>query len=136
MFLGDNIYLYKTNSGNFGIRINYSGSYIYYSFSKDNIELDGEYLITRYNRVQCTINNVNITSKSVDGCYYGTIIDSLNSSTLGVNNFGAFVSVTVVDWSGATASFIPYYQNGSIKVMSDISQTISKLTIMLFYIES
>jgi hypothetical protein len=79
---------------------------------------------------EVTIENVAITTKSSNGAYYGTII---SYEDLGIPQW-RIASIVLLNWEGATASFTPYlHYNQGINVMSDISQTVAKISLRIFW---
>ena len=77
-----------------------------------------------------SIENVAITTKSSNGAYYGTII---SYEDLGIPQW-RIASIVLLNWEGATASFTPYlHYNQGINVMSDISQTVTKMSLRIFW---
>lgn len=95
-----------------------------------NITVNGDSIIVR--RKKITLNSVPITTQSVDGAYYyQTGYDPADYDI-----FGNIFSLMVENWTGAASSFTPYYNNNKISFMSDISQTVSKIVLIVSYIEA
>ena len=79
---------------------------------------------------EVVIDNVNITTKSSNGAYYGTVI---NYEDLGVS-YSRILSIVPLNWAGATAPYNLYlhYSQG-INAMSEISQTVGSIGVRVFY---
>ena len=73
-----------------------------------------------------TFNNVAATTKSNNGLYYGTIS---TEASLGIT--GTVLSIVITDWGGPSSMFGLYSNGGSIKIMSQASQTIAKLAAII-----
>ena len=73
-----------------------------------------------------TFNNVAATTKSNNGLYYGTIS---TEASLGIT--GTVLSIVITDWGGPSSMFGLYSNGGSIKIMSQASQTIKKLATII-----
>lgn len=73
-----------------------------------------------------TFNNVAATKKSNNGLYYGTIS---TEASLGIT--GTVLSIVITDWGGPSSMFGLYSNGGSIKIMSQASQTIAKLSAII-----
>ena len=76
-----------------------------------------------------TLSNVAITTKSAYGAYYsdGAAMSGLVSSNV-------ILSILVIGWNHAIASFNPYFQDGKIRFLSDVSQTVSSIVVRVAYI--
>lgn len=84
-----------------------------------------------------TATNVQITTKSSSGCYYGVILDNCSAESLGIADFKAMMAITISSWSQAVASFsIMYNTDGKLSVMSDVSQTVSQIIFRLLYLKN
>ena len=75
---------------------------------------------------KCTFNNVAATTKSNNGLYYGTVS---TEASLGIT--GTVLSIVITDWGGPSSMFGLYSNGGSIKIMSQSSQTIAKLSAII-----
>lgn len=75
-------------------------------------------------------SNVAITNKSANGAYY---VKFKSFSDIISNTYSEIVGLMIVDWSGATASFVPYYQSGMLCFMSDVSQTVTNISVQVMY---
>ena len=73
-----------------------------------------------------TFNNVAATKRSNNGLYYGTIS---TEASLGIT--GTVLSIVITDWGGPSSMFGLYSNGGSIKIMSQASQTIAKLSAII-----
>ena len=73
-----------------------------------------------------TFKNVAATTKSNNGLYYGTIS---TEASLGIT--GTVLSIVITDWGGPSSMFGLYSNGGSIKIMSQSSQTIAKLAAII-----
>lgn len=73
-----------------------------------------------------TFNNVAATTKSNNGLYYGTIS---TEASLGIT--GTVLSIVITDRGGPSSMFGLYSNGGSIKIMSQASQTIAKLSAII-----
>jgi hypothetical protein len=73
-----------------------------------------------------TFNNVAATTKSNNGLYYGTVS---TEASLGIT--GTVLSIVITDWGGPSSMFGLYSNGGSIKIMSQASQTIAKLSAII-----
>lgn len=73
-----------------------------------------------------TFNNVAATTRSNNGLYYGTIS---TEASLGIT--GTVLSIVITDWGGPSSMFGLYSNGGSIKIMSQASQTIAKLSVII-----
>lgn len=73
-----------------------------------------------------TFNNVAATKRSNNGLYYGTIS---TEASLGIT--GTVLSIVITDWEGPSSMFGLYSNGGSIKIMSQASQTIAKLSAII-----
>ena len=95
---------------------------------KSNINNQNKNLIKK----ELTVSNVAVTTKSNSGAYWGTAV---TYEDLGVT-YSKIVSVIPLNWSGATSSFNLYlHHTDGIRVISDVSQTISTMPIRIFYTE-
>ena len=84
----------------------------------------------KFKILEVEINNAAVTTKSAAGVYYyaGDQLISYDPDYFSV------LACTIIDWTGAKASFVPYVQEGKIKIMSDIEQTISSVKIRIVYL--
>lgn len=73
-----------------------------------------------------TFSNVAATTKSAQGLYYGTIA---TQASLGIT--GTVLSIVITDWGGPSSMFGLYSNGGSIKIMSQASQTITTLAAII-----
>lgn len=71
-------------------------------------------------------SNVTATTRSAKGLYYGTIA---TQASLGIT--GTVISIVITDWGGPSSMFGLYSNGGSIKIMSQSSQTIAKLAAII-----
>lgn len=84
--------------------------------------------ITRKNTL---FSNVACTSKSGNGVYYGTVC---KLTDLGVSDPRKITGLFVGAWSGMSAAPSLYVQNGEVRVLSDIPQTIGALEVYISYV--
>jgi hypothetical protein len=73
-----------------------------------------------------TFNNVAATKRSNNGLYYDTVS---TEASLGIT--GTVLSIVITDWEGPSSMFGLYSNGGSIKIMSQASQTIAKLSAII-----
>lgn len=73
-----------------------------------------------------TFKNVAANTRSNTGLYYGTIS---TEASLGIT--GTVLSIVITDWGGPSSMFGLYSNGGSIKIMSQASQTIVKLSVII-----
>ena len=78
-----------------------------------------------------SLSNVACTTKSSNGCYYSGILDTISNHGITQEQI---IGITVTNWGGAAASFTPYYITNGIRIVSDISQTITTLIMRVAYI--
>lgn len=96
--------------------------------ASEDITVDGNSIYIKYKDI--TLNSVPLTTQSSGGAYYyntGYVPTDYNIS-------GNIISLMVTNWSGAAASFVPYYYNNKISFISDISQTVTKIVLRVIYI--
>ena len=79
---------------------------------------------------QITLSNVAITTRSNGGAYYYV---GETFSSLGIS--GIIIGLVIVAWSGAASIFYPTVSQGAVGFISDISQTVSSITLRIVYIE-
>lgn len=93
-----------------------------------DITVDGNSIYVKYKVISLT--SIPITNHSASGAYYCTGYDPSDYDIT-----GTIIGLTLKDWSGASASFVPFlFANGNIGVMSDISQTITNTSLIVIYI--
>lgn len=78
-----------------------------------------------------SLSNVACTTRSANGAYYSGVLDTISNHGITQEQI---VGITIIHWTGAVASFTPYYQGGVIRIMSDISQTIGTIAMKVAYI--
>lgn len=114
-------YIYQTNdNGNIYFRYTDENDNTRYTNIRD--------MVTQTTDVTCS--NVAITTKSGSGAYY---VRYKAFAEIITGTWIKILGLMVVDWSGATASFIPYYQSDQLCFMSDVSQTVSSITVRVVY---
>ncbi len=77
------------------------------------------------------LSNVACTTKSARGAYYSGVLDTVSNHGITQDKI---IGITITNWGGAVASFTPYYQAGVIRIMSDVSQTITRIDMKVAYI--
>ena len=82
-------------------------------------------------RKNTTFSNVACTTRSGNGSYYGTVC---KITDLGVNDQRKVTGLFVGAWSGTSATVTLYIQNGEVRVLSDIPQTIGMLEAYISYV--
>lgn len=99
-----------------------------------DVEADGDFLLNGSSIVvkQKTISltSVAVTTQSQNGAYYtGT---GYKPSDYSIS--GTIIGLMLCGWGGATAAIVPYYQSNRIMFMSDVSQTVSTISVLVTYI--
>lgn len=93
-----------------------------------DITVDGHSIYIKQQTLSLT--EIPVTTQSANGvCYCNS-----GYTPADYNISGAIIGLMVTSWSGATASFVPYYSDGKISFMSDVPQTIGQATVLVTYI--
>ena len=100
--------------------------------TSDSVNLMTSNTISGLSYYDITLQNVEVTTASSNGAYYGTC--AVLSEVM-PDDYKNVVSLLNMGWTGASASFSLYVQDQIIKIMSDVSQTIANLNIRILYIQ-
>lgn len=116
--MGVPVFDWGENDFNINVPLNVNG----------DITSRGKHVCPQYMDIE--LENVPITILSTKGAYY--YVGDLFSS-YGIN--GVVISLVVTLWGNAEGAFFPYAQNDRICFMSDVSQTVQRITLRVVYLE-
>ena len=119
---------YNNSSADYTARIIEDSNKTLNLVATNGVKINGD-SIKHVKYVDRSYSNVAITTKSGSGAYY-KLQESYTQSGYTV------ISVTLIGWSGATASFTPYYQANNIAFMSDVSQTVGSVIVRVVLIKN